>query len=710
MALKSQFPKMSEPLIDISPNKVYGTSQTPSAQPPLDDPINLASEDSEYSVIDYNIPKSFSSSGIGEKHLRSAHNSPMKMMKKPKYDIHDESMKENHDISFADDDEDFLARISSKLGRGDELTSHSMSFDTNLSGFSDVMVEGGVGVSRETEEQMGEIGERPVDRQILRESYRRERSMERGSPFHTPTKSNLLSFSTPNRQSWSSPQSDPVTPGTVTPRATGQRSRLATLSQYSKSPESTPGNNERTQNLLLDFTAQFNAIKANPPPQTPTRSRRRSQSSSPTKRTRDGSESPSKQPLPAPTPMERRFLLDFDIPPPPTPRSIPSVTPKEVENIKSQFLAQIAQLRAELAGKDAQINTLKDSVSDAERRASNGIVELRQVREEMEDMSARTMLIESRLSEAGRAVQEFQGQIEVGNRLLDEARNERDSVVQDKDFLRKELEELKREHEQVSDSLLKTKQDLASTKKDLIVERQKKSAPNSPARGSGGSGVDVEAAVEKAVAAANATKDMEVSQAVEKVAKELHSLYKSKHEQKVSALKQSYSKRWEKRVNELEAKNNDLTNTNNELSNKIMRMEEESEEHLNLSGPVLSPHDMEDRREEIEKLEAQFAKAQEQIKTLQEDLSAERREKGELVLAVDELLALGGAPAMADNGVNNLRGSISRASGASIAKALTPAKEEKDKETKSSSGIRGGIERMGNGANPSKGRFGFPSS
>ncbi|KAK6497510.1 hypothetical protein TWF481_011917 [Arthrobotrys musiformis] len=699
---------MSEPLIDISPNKVYGVSHTPTGPPPLDDPITLASEDSEYSVIDYNIPKSFSSSGIGEKHSRSVHSSPMKVMKKPKYDIHDESMKENQDISFADDDEDFLARISSKLGRGDEHTAHSMSFDANLSGFSDAMLDGGVGVSREAEEQMGEMRERSVDRQILRESYRRERSMERqGSPFTTPTKSNLIAFSTPNKQPWSSPKSDPITPGTVTPRANGHPSRLATLSQYSKSPESTPGNNERTQNLLLDFTAQFNAIKSNPPPQTPTRSRRRSQSSSPTKRIRDGTDSPSKQPLPAQTPMERKFLLDFDIPPPPTPRSIPSITPKEVENIKSQFLAQIAQLRAEIAGKDAQINTLKDSVSDAERRASNGIVELRQVREEMEDMSARTMLIESRLSEAGRAVQEFQGQIEEGNRLLDEARDERESALQDKDFMKRELEELKREHEQVSESLLKTKQDLASTKKDLIVERQKKSAPNSPAKGSGGSNnVDVEAAVEKALAAANATKDMEVSQAVEKVAKELHTLYKSKHEQKVSALKQSYSKRWEKRVNELEAKNNDLTNANNELSNKVMRMEEENEEHLNLSGPVLSPHDEEERREEMEKLEKKVAKAQEQIKTLQEELSAERREKGDLVLAVDELLALGGAPALADNGVNNLRGSISRASGASIAKALTPAKE---KETKSSSGIRGGIERMGNGAT-SKGRFGFPSS
>ncbi|KAK6524895.1 hypothetical protein TWF281_011792 [Arthrobotrys megalospora] len=696
---------MSEPLIDISPNKVYGTSQTPSAQPPLDDPIALASEGSEYSVIDYNLPKSFSSSGIGEKHSRSVHSSPMKVMKKPKYDIHDESMKENHDISFADDDEDFLARLSGKLGRGDEHTAHSMSFDANLSGFSDALVEGGVGVSREAEEQMGE---RSVDRQILRESYRRERSMERGSPFNTPTKTNY-SLATPNRHSWSSPKSDPVTPGTVTPRANGQPSRLATLSQYSKSPESTPGNNEKTQNLLLDFTAQFNAIKANPPPQTPTRSRRRSQSSSPTKRTRDGSESPSKRALPAPTPMERKFLLDFDIPPPPTPRSIPSITPKEVENLKSQFLAQIAQLKAEIAGKDTQIHTLKDSVSDAERRASNGIVELRQVREEMEDMSARTMLIESKLSEAGRAVQEFQGQIEEGNLLLDEARNERDSVMQDRDFLKKEVDELRRENEQVSDSLLKTKQDLASAKKDLIVERQKRSAPNSPARGLGGNNVDVEAAVEKAVAAANATKDMEVSQAVEKVAKELHTLYKSKHEQKVSALKQSYTKRWEKRVNELEAKNNDLTTANNELSNKIMRMEEENEEHLNLSGPVISPHDAEEQREEIEKLEEQVAKAQEQIKTLQEELSIERQEKGELVLAVDELLALGGAPGLAENGVGNLRGSISRASGAGIAKALTPVKAEKEKETKSSSGIRGGIEKMGNGANTAKGRFGFPS-
>ncbi|KAK6353065.1 hypothetical protein TWF696_005055 [Orbilia brochopaga] len=697
---------MLEPLVDISPNKGSVTAQIPQSPPPIDDSIGVTSDD-DYSVIDYDLPHTFSSSVIGSKHLRSVNNSPQKVMKKAKYDRHDDSMKENQNFSFADH-EDFLGGValrSSRLGKEDE---HTTSFDANLSGFSDITVpQDSAGVSREIEEQIGERSvERSVDRQILRESYRRDRSIDRSSAMNTPSKSNF-SISTPNRHSWSSPREDPVTPGTVTPKANGQPSRLANLSQYSKSPESTPRSNEKTQNLLLDFTAQFNAINALPPPQTPTRARRRSQSNSPTKKIRDG-DSPSKRPLPSMTPMERKFLLDFDIPPPPTPRSIPSITPKELENVKSQFLAQIAQLKAEIAGKDVQVKTLKESVSDAERRASNGIVELRQVREELEDMSARTMVIESKLADAGRAVHELQEQVEEGDKQLEEAKNERDCYKQERDSFKKEIDELRRENEQVSDALLQTKQELASSKKDLIVERQKRSSlPNSPARGHGGNNVDVEAAVEKAVAAANATKDMEISQAVEKVAKELHTLYKSKHEQKVTALKQSYAKRWEKRVNELEAKNSELTSANNDLSNKIMKLEEENEEHFNLSGPVVSSKDLEHQQMEIEKLEAKVAKTQEEVKNLQEELALERQEKSELVLAVDELLALGGVPSVSENGMDSLRGSISRASGAGIARGLSPVKGEK--ETKSSNSLRGGIERMGNGGNASKGRFGFAS-
>ena len=50
----------------------------------------------------------------------------------------------------------------------------------------------------------------------------------------------------------------------------------------------------------------------------------------------------------------------------------------------------------------------------------------------------------------------------------------------------------------------------------------------------------------------------EVEMAVERVARELHALYKSKHETKVAALKKSYEGRWEKRVRELEARAEEL--------------------------------------------------------------------------------------------------------------------------------------------------------
>lgn len=378
-------------------------------------------------------------------------------------------------------------------------------------------------------------------------------------------------------------------------------------------------------------------------------------------------------------------------------------------------MAQIAQLKAELAGKDVQVQTLRDAVSDAERRASNGIVELRQVREEMEDMSARSLLIESKLTEAGRAVNEAREEYELAQQKaeeatqqLDQANQKLDQASNERDSAKKEVEELRQEVETVSDALLKAKQDLASAKKDLIVEQQKRasSAPNSPNRNSISGGSDVEAAVTKAVAAANATKDMEISQAVEKVAKELHGLYKGKHEQKVGALKASYAKRWEKRVAELEAKNADLTADNNDLNNKLMKMEEENEE--NLTGPVISPGDLKAQNEEIESLRASVAKSQAEVKQLQQDLEVEREEKSELVAAVDELLALGGVQGVQETGMDNLKGSISRASGVGIARGLSPVKQEPPKDTRTNN-LRGGIERMGGGVAKPKGRFGFPS-
>ncbi|MCV5163677.1 hypothetical protein OFB65_25305, partial [Escherichia coli] len=61
-------------------------------------------------------------------------------------------------------------------------------------------------------------------------------------------------------------------------------------------------------------------------------------------------------------------ILDFDIPPMPTPRSVPTITPRELETLKSGFLSEISSLKASLSGKEAEVTSLKTAVSDAEKR------------------------------------------------------------------------------------------------------------------------------------------------------------------------------------------------------------------------------------------------------------------------------------------------------------------------------------------------------
>ena len=52
---------------------------------------------------------------------------------------------------------------------------------------------------------------------------------------------------------------------------------------------------------------------------------------------------------------------------------------------------------------------------------------------------------------------------------------------------------------------------------------------------------------------------------MERVARELHGLYKSKHETKVAALKKSYEARWEKKIRELETRVEELGEDNERL-------------------------------------------------------------------------------------------------------------------------------------------------
>jgi chromosome segregation ATPase len=58
---------------------------------------------------------------------------------------------------------------------------------------------------------------------------------------------------------------------------------------------------------------------------------------------------------------------------------MPSITPRELESLKSSFLSEISGLKASLSGKEAEVQSLKAAVGDAEKRVGDS---LEQVREE----------------------------------------------------------------------------------------------------------------------------------------------------------------------------------------------------------------------------------------------------------------------------------------------------------------------------------------
>lgn len=185
-----------------------------------------------------------------------------------------------------------------------------------------------------------------------------------------------------------------------TPRPAGRSTPATSRRQaYDEcSPSPTPrrpksGRDADTTNLILDFTEQFNALSHAPNTSTIHHSR-------PTPRkfntqpdlasfaaSRRGS--PTKGVPSTPSRAHNLAnLLDFDLPPAPTPRSIPTITARELESLKSTFLSQISSLRATLNGKEAEVNSLKEAVTDAERRVGEAQEEIRDQRGLKESLQA----------------------------------------------------------------------------------------------------------------------------------------------------------------------------------------------------------------------------------------------------------------------------------------------------------------------------------
>ncbi|PWY71471.1 hypothetical protein BO70DRAFT_123205 [Aspergillus heteromorphus CBS 117.55] len=302
-------------------------------------------------------------------------------------------------------------------------------------------------------------------------------------------------------------------------------------------------------------------------------------------------------------------LLDFDIPSAPTPRSIPTVTPRELESLKSGFLSEISSLKATLSGKEAEVASLKQAVADAERRVGEAL-------EEVRNEIARVESLEIEQAEWQRRGQEMEAVL----------RNVRAEIVdgeQEKDRLVKKVDEVEKAKEQLEGKVVELESQLAAA----LQSASTASVPS-------GSTIHTKSPEETA---------KEVQDAVEKVARELHTLYKGKHETKVAALKKSYEARWEKRLREAE---NKLATANEE--NERLRTERDATvpEAPRIDTSLIS-QERDEHEAEKRVLEAQIKGLQQEMAALKNDsenlrteLKQERAEKGDLVAAVDEWLSI----------------------------------------------------------------------
>ena len=386
---------------------------------------------------------------------------------------------------------------------------------------------------------------------------------------------------------------------------------------------------------LLNFTGQSNVVI--PPPGSAPRTARRSHSGrgafpirvnpSPTHRSQAsvdrersrGPPSPQKQSFVPATPADRRGanhlgdLLDIDLEPMATPRSIPSVTPRELETLRSDLQSQISGLSATLSGKEAEVMALKRAITDAEVRCGNSLEELRNERSARESMEQQKIEWERRGREMENVLREVRQEIMIGER--------------EREKLRKQGEDSEKRAEEQEVNILELQTMLESSRRQNSVGLSKEFGSPTPT----GLAAEIDSAVKDAT---------------ERVARELHTLYKGKHETKVDALKKSYAARWEKQVRELQE---NLKSAREEV------VKLQTERDATMSGVVPGQVQiLEGLQRDKEEMQAEKTMLHARIKGLEEEsstmrtqnedlrlnLDKERAEKGELVAQVDLFLSM----------------------------------------------------------------------
>ena len=424
-----------------------------------------------------------------------------------------------------------------------------------------------------------------------------------------------------------------------TPRARAQMTP-STVRRTERTPSPTPRRaykDNDTTNLLLDFTAQIESFAS---------SRRNSPArghASPSKSVTEpnlrsyyqNQRSPAKAQVPA-TPSHGRQvfnLLDFELPPPPTPRSQPTVTIRELESLKSQFQYQISSFTASLSGKEAEVDSLSRAVADAERRVGEALETVRDERSAREHAEAQMIDWKKKGEEVEKLLQDVQSEL---------ARND----AEREDLLARLADAEKRaEDAENRSSELETK----------VIEAESKN-------------VDMTTFVNNEDGNENGRiySEMEcqaaIAEKVNEVARDLHTAYKAKHEKKIKALKDNYQRKADERCKELrvqiirlERQVEEAEKKRDNTFSKIDpgKLDSQADRTLVASqGLVSSEEDvqrLEVQRTEIESLKAKLAGLQSELLSLRasqesllEELETERIEKGELVAAAEQMLAMCG--------------------------------------------------------------------
>ena len=336
------------------------------------------------------------------------------------------------------------------------------------------------------------------------------------------------------------------------------------------------------------------------------------------------------------TPSQSRYmlnLLDFELPPPPTPRSMPTVTIREMESVKSQFSSQISSLTASLSGKEAEVESLSKAVADAERRVGEALETVRDERSAREYAEAQMIDWKKKGEEVQKLLQDVQAEL---------ARN---------DAEREELLARLAEAEKRADDAENRSAELETK----LIEAESKNVDMTTF-------INTDEGVENKKTYSDLECQAAIAEKVNDVARELHTAYKAKHEKKIKALKENYQKKADERCKELrlqiirlERQVDDAEKKRDNTFSKITPGDSDGNPERERQTPVGAVSNAEDKqvleaqRAEIENLKAKLAGLQSELQslrnsngTLLEDLEAERIEKGELVAAAEQMLAMCG--------------------------------------------------------------------